>query len=39
VLERLDVYGAAARARAVERFDLAPWIERHRVLFHELVVS
>jgi glycosyltransferase involved in cell wall biosynthesis len=37
VLERLDVYRAAARARAVERFDLAPWIERHRVLFHDLV--
>jgi glycosyltransferase involved in cell wall biosynthesis len=27
---------AAARARAVERFDLRPWIERHRVVFGEL---
>lgn len=28
--------GAAARQRAVERFDLRPWVERHRVLFEEL---
>ena len=33
VLERLDDYRELARARAVERFDLAPWIERHRALF------
>jgi len=37
VLARHDTYRAAARARAVENFDLAPWIERHRALFTELV--
>ncbi len=28
---------AAARARAVERFDIAPWIARHRAVFTRLV--
>ncbi len=28
---------AAARRRAVERFDIGPWIERHRAVFNELV--
>jgi glycosyltransferase involved in cell wall biosynthesis len=37
VLARLDTYRERARARAVERFDLAPWVERHRVLFDALV--
>jgi glycosyltransferase involved in cell wall biosynthesis len=37
VLASLDRYRAAARARAVARFDLGPWIERHRLLFAELV--
>ena len=37
VLASLEDYRARARARAVERFDLAPWIERHRALFSELV--
>lgn len=37
VLAGHEAYRAAARARAVERFDLAPWIERHRALFAELV--
>lgn len=37
VVASLEGYGARARARAVERFDLAPWIERHRALFSELV--
>ena len=37
VLGSLDAYRAHARRRAVERFDLAPWIERHRALFSELV--
>jgi glycosyltransferase involved in cell wall biosynthesis len=37
VLDRLDGYRAAARARAVERFDLQPWIDRHRLLFAALV--
>jgi len=37
VLESLETFRGTARARAVERFDLAPWVERHRVLFAELV--
>ncbi|HEU0302959.1 MAG TPA: glycosyltransferase family 4 protein [Gaiellaceae bacterium] len=37
VLGRLEGYRQAARARAVERFDLQPWIERHHRLFEELV--
>jgi glycosyltransferase involved in cell wall biosynthesis len=37
VASRLDEYAAAARARAVERFDIRPWIERHRQVFAELV--
>jgi glycosyltransferase involved in cell wall biosynthesis len=37
VAGRLGAYSAAARQRAVERFDLRPWVERHRVLFEELV--
>ena len=36
---RREELGAAARARAVERFDVRPWIERHRVLFEELARS
>jgi glycosyltransferase involved in cell wall biosynthesis len=36
VLSRLGQYREAARVRAVERFDLAPWIERHRQLFAAL---
>lgn len=37
ILDRLDEYRAAARARAVERFDLQSWIERHRQLFAALL--
>lgn len=37
VLVRVDAYRAAARTRAVERFDLRPWVERHRQVFTELV--
>lgn len=37
VLAEHEAYRARARARAVERFDLEPWIERHRQLFSELV--
>ena len=37
VLASLPDYRARARARAAERFDLAPWIERHEALFSELV--
>jgi glycosyltransferase involved in cell wall biosynthesis len=33
---RLDELSVAARARA-ERFDLEPWLERHRVVFEGLV--
>jgi glycosyltransferase involved in cell wall biosynthesis len=36
VLGRLEELRGEARARA-ERFDLAPWVERHRELFAELV--
>jgi len=30
-------FSAAARRRAVERLDLQPWLERHRVLFERLL--
>jgi glycosyltransferase involved in cell wall biosynthesis len=36
VLAELPRYSAAARARAVERFALEPWLERHRELFERL---
>ena len=36
VLARLGSYREAARGRAL-RFDLAPWVERHRELFASLV--
>jgi glycosyltransferase involved in cell wall biosynthesis len=34
--ERLAELATIARARAVEHFDLRPWVERHRRLFAEL---
>jgi glycosyltransferase involved in cell wall biosynthesis len=37
VADSLDAYAAAARRRAVERFDVRPWIQRHREVFEELV--
>lgn len=37
VLGDLPGYSAAARARAVERFSLEPWLERHREIFEELI--
>lgn len=37
VLGRLDELRAAARARAVDHFDIGPWVERHRLLFEELL--
>ncbi len=37
VLDDLPGYSAAARARAVERFALEPWLDRHAELFAELV--
>lgn len=36
VAERLRSYSSAARERAVENFDLKPWIERHRQVFEML---
>jgi glycosyltransferase involved in cell wall biosynthesis len=30
-------FAAAARRRAVERFDLRPWVQRHREVFEELL--
>jgi hypothetical protein len=36
VLADLPSYAAAARARAVERFSLEPWLERHREIFERL---
>ena len=35
-MSRRDELAAAARRRAVERFDLQPWLARHRELFAEL---
>jgi glycosyltransferase involved in cell wall biosynthesis len=37
VLACLPAYAAAARARAVERFALPAWLDRHAALFAELV--
>ena len=37
VAARLDEYREAARRRAVERFDIAPWIERHAEVFRALL--
>ena len=37
VLADLSAYAARARARAVERFSLEPWLDRHSALFSELV--
>ena len=36
VLGDLPRYSAAARERAVERFSLEPWLDRHRELFERL---
>ena len=37
VLERRSGYAAAARARAMERFALEPWLDRHAELFAQLL--
>ncbi len=37
VLAELPRYSASARARAVERFALEPWLDRHAELFAELL--
>jgi glycosyltransferase involved in cell wall biosynthesis len=39
VLGSLDQFAAAARQRAVERFALAPWLDRHAQLFGELLTD
>ena len=39
VIAGLPDYAAAARARAVERFALEPWLARHAELFAELTES
>ena len=37
VAENHDRLAAAARKRATDRFDIVPWIERHRAMFASLV--
>jgi glycosyltransferase involved in cell wall biosynthesis len=37
VLANRAAYGSAARRRAVERFALVPWLDRHAELFEQLV--
>lgn len=37
VSDRLATFSAAARERAVGRFDLQPWLRRHREVFEALV--
>ena len=37
VLANLAAYAGEARARAVERFSLGPWLDRHAELFSELL--
>jgi glycosyltransferase involved in cell wall biosynthesis len=39
VLDDRHRYSAAARSRAVDNFDLAPWLERHGELFNDLLVQ
>jgi glycosyltransferase involved in cell wall biosynthesis len=36
VLDQLPAYSSFARGRVVERFSLAPWLDRHAELFREL---
>jgi len=37
VVDKYSSYSEAARQRAVEQFDLQPWVERHRQVFSELL--
>ena len=37
IAAELDAFAAAARARAVERFDLEPWLRRHDQVFREVL--
>jgi glycosyltransferase involved in cell wall biosynthesis len=39
VLAELPTYAAAARRRAVERFALEPWLDRHAELFADLLTD
>ena len=39
VLDRRDGYASAARRRAVDRFALGPWLDRHAELFAQLMAS
>ena len=39
VLADLPTYASSARRRAVERFSLEPWLDRHAALFDELLSS
>jgi glycosyltransferase involved in cell wall biosynthesis len=39
VLADRSTYAAAARRRAVERFALGPWLDRHEQLFTQLVTG
>ena len=39
VLDDRPQFSAAARSRAVDNFDLAPWLERHGELFNDLLVQ
>ena len=37
IAEQREAMGNVARARAVERFDIQPWIQRHREVFEQLL--
>lgn len=37
VLAQRDDFAAKARARAVERFDIQPWLQRHKEIFQQLL--
>lgn len=37
VADNMDDYKIAARTRAVERFDIGPWIDTHRRIFEEIL--
>lgn len=36
VVEDLETYSEAARQRAVDHFDIKPWVQRHREVFNQL---
>ena len=39
VAEDISPYSEAARQRAIERFDLEPWVERHRQVLSDLLTN